>query len=152
MLSFGLRSAPKLYNVVVDDLLWILVHHDGINGLHCLDDFLLMDEPDSPQCELSLQRVLAQCRVLGVPVAPKKTEGPTTKLVFLGIEIDTVAMTLRLPVVKLERLQREIQKWSTLKFGTKRDLLPLISQLQNACCVVKPGRSFLRRMIELSDI
>ncbi len=125
VLSVGLRSAPKLYNEVADALLWILVHHDGINGLHYLDDFLLVGEPDSPQCELSLQWALARCRVFGVPVDPKKTEGPTTKLVFLGIEIDTVAMTLRLPVVKLERLQREILKWSTLKFGTKRDLLSL---------------------------
>ncbi len=31
----------------------------------------------------------------------------------------------------------------------KRELLSLIGQLQHACCVVKPGRSFLRRMIEL---
>ncbi len=150
VLPFGLRSAPKLYNAVADALLWIIVHHDNVNGLHYLDDFLLFGEPDSPQCGLSLQRALARCRVVGVPVAPRKTEGPTTKLVFLGIEIDTVAMTLRLPVVKLERLQREIQKWSTLKFGTKRDLLSLIGQLQHACCVIKPGRSFLRRMIELA--
>ena len=28
--------------------------------------------------------------------------------------------------------------------------LSLIGQLQHACCVVKPGRSFLRRMIDLS--
>ncbi len=116
VLSFGLRSAPKPHNAVADALLWILVHHDGIDGLHYLDDFLLFGKPDSPQCELSLQRALDRCRVLGVPVAPNKTEGPTTKLVFLGIEIDTVAMTLRLPAVKLERLQREIQRWSTLKF------------------------------------
>ena len=32
----------------------------------------------------------------------------------------------------------------------KRELLSLISQLQHAYCVIKPGRSFLRRMIELS--
>ncbi len=38
----------------------------------------------------------------------------------------------------------------TLKFSTKRELLSLIGQLQHACYVVKPGRSFLRRMIELS--
>ncbi len=113
--------------------------------------------------------------VLGVPVPPKTTEGPTTRLVFLGIEIDSVSITLRLPAGKLERLQREISKWCTLKFSTKRELLSLIGQfqreiskwctlkfstkrellsligqLQHACYVVKPGRSFLRRMIELS--
>ena len=91
VLSFGLRSAPKIYNSVADALLWILVHYDKIDGLHYLDDILLFGKSDSPQCGLSLQRALARCRVLGVPVAPSKTEGLTTRLVFLGIEIDTVA-------------------------------------------------------------
>ncbi len=30
-------------------------------------------------------------------------------------------------------------------------VVPLIGQLQHACCVVKPGRSFLRQMTELSS-
>ncbi len=60
VLSFGLWSAPKFYNAVADALLWILVHHDRIDGLHYLDDFLLFGKPDSPQCELSLQRALAR--------------------------------------------------------------------------------------------
>ena len=33
---------------------------------------------------------------------------------------------------------------------TRKELLSLIGQLQHACCVVKPGRVFLRRMIELA--
>ncbi len=36
----------------------------------------------------TMDRVCAQ---LGVPMAPHKREGPTTCLIFLGIEIDTVA-------------------------------------------------------------
>ena len=31
--------------------------------------------------------------------------------------------------------------------GTKRELLSLIGQLQHACCVVRPGRTFLPQMI-----
>ena len=31
--------------------------------------------------------------------------------------------------------------------GTKRELLSLIGQLQHACCVVRPGRTFLRQII-----
>ena len=150
VLPFGLRSAPKLYNAVADALLWILVQFDGVDGLHYLDDFLLFGDPNSPQCEVSLRQALARCTQLGVPVAPGKTEGPSTILVFLGIEIDTLSMSLRLPAVKLDRLRRGIQRWGTLKSCTKRELLSLIGQLQHACCVIKPGRSFLRRMIELS--
>ena len=69
---------------------------------------------------------------------------------FLGIEIDTLSMSLRLPPPKLERLHREIQRLETLMCCSKRELLSIIGQLQHACCVIKQGRSFLRRMIELS--
>ena len=111
---------------------------------------MLFGDPNSPQCEVSLRQALARCTQLRVPVAPGKTEGPSTRLVFLGIEIDTLSMSLQLPAVKLDRLQRGIQRWGTLKSCTKRELLSLIIQLQHACCVIKPGSSFLRQMIELS--
>ena len=35
---------------------------------------------------------------------------------------------------------------------TKRELLSLIGQLQHACCVVRAGRTFLRRMISLAKV
>ena len=98
----------------------------------------------------SVKKALDTCVSLGVPVAPKKTEGPSTKLVFLGIELDTVSLTLSLPQEKLERLRREIRKWVCRKCCTKRELLSIIGQLQHACSMVKLGRSFLRRMIDLS--
>ena len=85
-------------------------------------------------------------------IAQKKTEGPATKLVFLGIEIDTVEGVMKLPSEKLQQLQLEIQRWMERKSSTKRELLSLIGQLQHACCVVRPGRSFLRRMIALSPV
>ena len=34
----------------------------------------------------------------------------------------------------------------------KRELFSLVGQLQHVCCIVKPSRSFLRRMIELSSV
>ena len=75
---------------------------------------------------------------LGVPVAEQKTVGPTSVLVFLGIELDTSARTLLLHQEKLSRLQGEIQRWMGRRSCTKRELLSLIGQLQHACCVVKP--------------
>lgn len=150
VLPFGLRSAPKLYNAVADALLWILVNHDEVDGLHYLDDFLLFCEPDPRQGERALQSALARCARLGVPVASRKTEGPSTTLTFLGLELDTLSMTVRLPPAKLERLRREIRRWEGMRSCSKRELLSIIGQLQHACCAIRPGRSFLRRMIELS--
>ena len=37
-------------------------------------------------------------------------------------------------------------------FCAKRESLSLIGQLQHACCVVKPERSFLRQIIEFTKV
>ncbi len=85
-----------------------------------------------------------------MPISPTKTEGPATKLVFLGIEIDSVSMTISLPPEKLSRLRVMIRDWESKRSCTKRELLSLIGYLQHACRVIRPGHSFLRRMIDLS--
>ena len=150
-LPFGLRSAPKIFSAVADALQWILAN-EGVESLHYLDDFIIFGPPDSPQCRRALEKAMELCEILGVPIAVHKTEGPATVIVFLGIEIDTSKGELRLPREKLRRLQREIRMWKGRRSCTKRELLSLIGQLQHACCVVKAGRTFLRRMISLSTV
>jgi hypothetical protein len=41
---------------------------------------------------------------LGVPLASEKTQGPTEVLVFLGLELDTNQMTIRIPSEKVEEI------------------------------------------------
>ena len=149
-LPFGLRSAPKIFNAVADGLLWIMGNSGIHSAMHYLDDYAFFGDPGSQECGEALRLALAICSDLGIPVAQHKLEGPTTALVFLGILIDTEKSELRLPQDKLTRLQILIQKWLGKKSCTKRELLSLIGHLQHACRVVPPGRSFLRRMIDLS--
>ena len=150
VLPFGLRSAPIIFTAVADALQWIIESNGVQHIMHYLDDYLLLGPPDSSVCERALETTLTCCQNLGVPVADHKTEGPSTSLVFLGIEVDTVSRTLRLPSEKLCRLQQEIKSWVGRRSCRKKALLSLIGQLQHACCVVQPGRTFLRRMIDLS--
>lgn len=124
-------------------------------ALHYLDDSLLLGPPGSPHCSHSLAATLALCAELGFPVAPEKTEGPCTTLTFPGIEIDTVAGQVRLPRDKLARLEATIAQWmsgtstpSPKASGKKQDLLSLISLLSHAATVVRPGRPFLRSLID----
>ena len=86
---------------------------------------------------------------MGVPIAAKKTCGPTLCLVFLGIEIDSEAHELRLPGDILTRLQKLLQEWGDRKVCSRKELESLIGLFNHACKVVKSGRSFLRRMIDL---
>lgn len=149
-LPFGLRSAPKLFTAVADALLWIMGSHGLVEGIHYLDDFLILGPPRAEVCGKHLQVCLQVCQKLGVAVAPHKTEGPSTDLCFLGIVIDTEKMELRLPEVKLRRLQSLIREWRGRRTCQKRQLLSLIGQLQHACRVVRVGRPFLRRLIDQS--
>jgi hypothetical protein len=109
-----------------------------------------MGPPHSKECEGALRTSLALCETLGFPIGSHKVEGPATSLAFLGILIDMEAGVLRLPAEKLAKLQDHIRQWQGKRASTKRDLLSLIGHLSHACRVVKSGRTFLRRMIDLS--
>ena len=82
-------------------------------------------------------------------LAPEKTEGPATRLTVLGVEIDSVAMELRLPPEKSARLASLLEVWHGKKTGTRRELESLVGTLQHASKVVRPGRIFLRRIYDL---
>ena len=148
-LPFGLRSAPKLFNAVADTIEWI-IRQQGVDPVfHYLDDYLLMGLPGSGQCAAHLSVVLAVFAQLGIPIAQEKVEGPLTTLTFLGIEVDTVAMQLRLPATKLAELQDQVRAWLQRKSCLKKELQSLAGKLQHACKVVRPGRTFLRWVFEL---
>jgi hypothetical protein len=82
----------------------------------------------------------------GVPTAPAKCEGLTTSLDFLGFELDNDALVARLPQPKLQRTQRLVEEWLQRRACKKRELESLLSHLAT---VVRPGRTFVRRLIEL---
>ena len=129
------------------------MHRRGIRWqLHYLDDFLFLGPPKETTCAVALQEAHATCRDLGVPVATHKTEGPMTQLTFLGIQVDTEAMQLSLAPEKLSRILALVLSWRSRQSATKQELQSLISHLSHAATVVMPGRTFLRRMIDLMKV
>ena len=50
----------------------------------------------------------------------------------------------------MEELLQLLPKWRDRRTATKQQLLSLIGKLHSICLVVKPGRLFLRRLIDLS--
>ena len=120
--------------------------------MHYLDNFLVFGSPGSQECEKAMDISLRLCNQLGVLVAPQKLEGPGTAISFLGFLIDTQKKELRLPGDKLSHLKGMISAWKGRKSCLKQDLLSLIGQLQHACRVVQTGRTFLRKMIDLSTV
>ena len=107
-LPFGLRSAPKIFSALADGLLWAMANRGTKEGLHYLDDFLFGGRKLTDECQTALTTALATCAETGVPVAMQKLEGPSSSIIFLGIEIDTAAGELRLPQEKMVRILSEL--------------------------------------------
>ena len=145
-IPFGLRSAPKLFNVAADLLQWIAEHNGVTPLLHYLDDFLTLGPPQSNICNHNLATLKHLCHRLGVPLALEKVEGPTTSLPFLGIVLDSECLEARLPEDKLVRIQRLLVTWLDKKKATKHEILSLVGLLQHTAKVVRCGRSFVSRM------
>ena len=138
-----------MFTALADALEWV-IKREGVQKLfHYLDDFLIVGPPASRQCEEDLQKLLVIFDRLHIPVAISKLEGPTERLTFLGIELDTQAMILRLPASKLDELRLLVAQWQGKKFCVKKDLHSLVGKLQQASKVVRSGQTFLRRMFEL---
>ena len=149
-LPFGLRSAPYIFNSVADMVEWILLHRHHLSDLlHNLDDFITAGPPNSDQCAVNLQTALSVCRKLGLPLHPGKCVGPSTRLVVLGIELDSTEQYARLPEDKLVALRELIASWRLRRWCPRHQLESLIGHLHHAAKVVWPGRTFLRRMIDL---
>ena len=69
---------------------------------------------------------------------------------FLGVELDTAQCEVRLPQAKLKELMEKVRRLRSMKPCTKRELFSIIGHLSHACRAVRAGRSFLRRLIDLS--
>ena len=150
-LPFGLRSAPFLFNRLADAIHWILQNNYEVHHLlHYLDDFLTAGPAYSNTCHHNLSAMRSLCQAIGAPIKEEKVEGPTTRLTFLGIVLDTVSMEASISVERKTSLLTAIHSFLTFRKCTKRQLLSLIGKLSFACKVVPAGWIFLRRLIDLS--
>ena len=114
----------------------------GIEHLiHYLDDFLFLVPPTTGGGADILALAQETFQSLGVPI------WPNCVVVFLGILVDTLTGELRLPLEKLRRLQDEITEWTRKKSCTRRELERFLGYLCHAATVVRPGRTFLRRLL-----
>ena len=117
---------------------------------HYLDDYFTCGSSKSNECHNTVQIMIDACNETGFEVNPSKVVYPTTELEFLGIVIDSNSMELRISEQRLQDVYDELIKWNDRKQCTKRQLLSLIGKLTFISRVVKPGRIFVHRMIELS--
>ena len=83
-LPLGLRSSPYLFNRLADAFEWLLKNNHRVKDLmHYLDDYFTVGPANSPVCANNVKTIIQVASKLGIPLAPNKLEGPTTRLTFL---------------------------------------------------------------------
>lgn len=151
VLAQGLSYSCALFETFSTSLQWMVEHKLQISGCaHILDDFLFVGPSNYDQCLMELNKFLTMAKDLGIPIKQEKTVLPCTTLSFVGIEIDSILMEKRLPSDKLTKISDLLEEFKTRKKVTLVELQSLIGLLNFACSVVTPGRTFLRRLIDLT--
>ena len=149
-LPFGGRSSASIFTDFADLVCWIINNKYDLLAIHYSDDYLLISPALFYLALQQKQTMLEVFRFLNIPVAEDKLLGPANALPYLGIDIDTVAMTAAVPRDKLDAILNLLPKWNNRRTATKQQLLSLIGKLSHVALVVRPGRLFLRRLIDLS--
>ena len=105
----------KIFTAVADAVEWMLKQEGVRFAIHYLDDFLVIGRPNSPECARAVGKLLDLLERLGFPVAVEKRESPATALEFLGFEVDSGAMEVRLPARKLAELSSLLRQCWRMK-------------------------------------
>ena len=149
---FGLATAPAIFNALAEALEWILRSRGKKYIVHYLDGSLLLGHPNSEECVVALSTTPSTCRELGVPLAADKVEGPAPVLTFLGIELNTKAMSLALPRDKLAALCEILQRVQGAKYiRDLHQLQSLIGHLNHLWQVLSLGKAFLNNLFPLAS-
>ena len=148
-LPFGLRSSCHLWERYATAAQWMAQHRLGSHLiLHYLDDFFIA-AAQHQRCQRDLNNFQFLLSHLGLPEAMDKTVAPTNRLIFLGIFIDTNAMTVSLDQERLDRITVLLTEWERRQNCSLRQLQSLVGTLSWASQVVRHGRIFLQHMRDL---
>ena len=151
VLPFGMRSSGSIFNQFAGLVKWILVTHYNVTDIvNYSDDFFKVCCKIMMFAQPELQNIINAFHDLGIPLAEDKIEGPALQLIYLGIVINSKDMTIEVPQEKYIDSMEILRKWRKRRTCTKRQLKSLIGKLGHICKVVRPGRMFSRRLIDLS--
>ena len=96
---------------------------------HYLDHFLLAGKAGTGECLQLMNRLRIICEDWGVPLAKDKTIGPSFILTFLGLEIETLEMVIRIPQCKLSKVKEKLESALGRTKITLWDLQSLVGSL-----------------------
>ena len=149
VLPFGLATSCRIFESFTSVLNLIMqarIPPEVYLGYY-IDDYMHFS-PVYQKCLESLAVFESTCLEVGFPVAPEKTEGPSTQIVLLGIGVDSVRRELFIPTAKRDKAAELIVGVLVRKKVWAKTLQRLAGILNFLLRAVYPGRPFLRRLYD----
>ena len=128
-LSMGSRSSARCCQRVTNAVIYIFVNW-GYFDINYLDDLGGAQEEETADVAFhTLRRLLVQ---FGLTEASSKSCSPNYVMIFLGVEISSVLLTLRIPEDKLQEILSILDIWTDKQACTLKELQSLAGLL-NFC-------------------
>ena len=102
-LPFGASISCKIFQEISDAIAHIVSCRTGHSeNVNYLDDYFFV-ELLAALCNWQINQFLMVCEMIGFPVALEKTVWATTRMLFLGLLIDTLRQVVWVPAQKINR-------------------------------------------------
>lgn len=154
-LAFGLSSSAYIFCRYSDQAEWIFVNlYDLPYTAHYFDDHFFACFPDG-EGPLKYQRSQVEPRAnkafsdLGIPRQEDKEKPPSTVMDYVGYELDSEHMCVRLSSVKLQRVLDAVEHLLREGMVEVKSVEETNGLLNWVTVVVRPGRPFVARLYRL---
>lgn len=142
--SFGCRSSSGACQRVSAAVSYIMARK-GFQILAFLDDFA--------GCEYSHDRATEAyttfvdlAAALGLQLAHDKCQAPSTRMQWLGYDVNTIDMSTAIPQDRLSQVLDECKKWDSKKCASRSSIQSIVGKLVYLANCVRHARKFTARI------
>lgn len=147
-IAFGLRWGAWCCSSVTNALCDIMIKEYNAKLLVYIDDYVGLHS-SLHKATADFENLASMFKTLGVQEATHKSVPPTTKIIWLGLEFDTVNLILKMPEHKINATLELLQDtWLHKSSATRKQIQQLLGKLLHISRAVKPARLFVSRMLE----
>ena len=151
-LPFGARKSPQIFHRITQSVRRMMARRGFHSIVVYLDDFLVIGDTYL-ECLTAYTTLMALLRSLGFSINYNKLIEPCKKLVFLGIELNTIDGTVSLDNAKANSLLEYVKTTLGRRRITRKELERLTGKLAWASIVLPWGRLHVRPLYnKLSEL
>ena len=123
VMPMGLCSAARCCQMLTDAITFVFFE-EGYEAVNYIDDFGRAETAE--QAWDAFYKLGSIIQKVGLTEAEDKASPPSAIMIFLGLEVNTIKMTIKIPYGKLEEIRLELSKWFLNRRVSKRQVQRLV--------------------------